>query len=248
MNPIPMTETELALALVLTARREQGFQGQKSSIHPKTIGELDELFDAAHRFPGTQSRFDQFNASMQVEWAIRILSHLTDQCVDYDPRKVGQIEDAGWDVAQAEILRLYRLKSDAACVDVQSEYDACESEEDLKEFWGWHKGVVIEDGVVKDPWGVPGALWFLSHMTKYTVFTVWQVVYSAVAECMAENMGAWADGFNHEDPRTVANTVFKDAMWNLHEYLAKVLRAEAAAAKAAAAPIDTIADLLREVA
>lgn len=245
-----LSPTEQTLQRVITADR-WGYT--RASARCKDLTQLGYLFDDAMRGGSVYSPYAQFRADMQVEWAMRTLSALTELRVEYDRCKVASFgwED-GWDKAKVEIERLFNEKYEADRAEIQEEYDACVADDALDEFNRYHS-VPVVDGVVGDPWGFPEALWFLRNMTKFTVFTVWQTVNEAVQECLNESLGNFAEGGTDGDPRKVASETFEKVIRNLYEHIVKAMKEEAEQAaeearKAAvqATPISSVADLLDE--
>lgn len=211
-----LTPLEQTLQRVITSNRFKS--GTDTKMSPKDDQYLNLLFKDAMR--SNISPFSRFNASMQVEWAFRMLSYLTERNILYPaiPAGIFRLSD-DWNEAKPVIERLFRAQWEKACAKEQVEIDAG--------FGPSCKGVVVENGKVVDPWGFPEALWFLQHMTKYTVFTLWQTVNSAVQECLATDMGAWCLEEKEKDGRTpqdVAATAFDNAMRNLDEHIGEILK------------------------
>jgi len=206
-TPTPLTTTEKALQRVLHSRRAGGIGGRKPYMVAMSPDGLRYRFEAAHRGGPIYSPYGDFDRTMQVEWAIRVLSYLSEQQVEA-PAGLGIECDASWDDVRAIVDGVFETKFGADLAEMQTEAD---------------------DRVV-DPWGrglAAACRWFLANMTQYTVFTVWQVVADAVEDCVAEYLGDWAEGDTEGTPRGDAAAAFETAMQNLDDYIEAAIKAEA---------------------
>jgi len=220
MSDPTLTETEKSIQNVLCARRDRGYGVRETLTYKESPVDLGYRVDAAFRGGPVWSPIGRFDANQMVEWAMAVLDHLSDQRVEM-PRKVHEFgcED-GWDQAKAEIIRIFDKTVREARGDMAGERG------DLGDvaFADQFPGITTQD-----PWAfgiLEGCQWFLDHMSKFVIFSVWQTVHDAMEDAMAEHLSQWALKATHNDPRQIAASRFDDAMANLNDHIKAAIKAD----------------------
>jgi len=217
-----LSDTERTIQRAVTARR-YGY-GRNVRKDYLSTNMLRYMTERAFRGGPVYSLFAGFRALEQVEWAMKVLTNLTEDRIPVLKTRLNFGYDDGWDKAGPVI---HKMVADKFAADLAEAQEGLEDSGSLESFRSWNTTAVVKDGKVVDPWGYDykaAVDWFLANMTPFLVFTVYQTVREAVEECMEDNLGLWAEGDTDNDPRKVAADTFDRAMRNLSEHLDTVLK------------------------